>query len=150
MLSLALVNYATLFFVIYGMMRINSHLNEQEVQFDEDEQTAQDYSIVIKNPTSDATNPDEWKSFFENKFANTHVTCCTVAKDNHALVKALVRRREILQKIKWKLPQGMSLDEASLTMIALDLEQRQTILSRIKSVVVPDITRLFKQLVRIN
>ena len=133
------------------MIRINSHLKEQEVQFDEDEQTAQDYSIVIKNPPSDATNPEEWKSFFENKFGrNNHVTCCTVAKDNHTLLKELVRRREILQKIKWKLPQGTSLDEASLTMNAYDLEQRQTIFQRIKAVVVPDIIVLFKQLVRIN
>jgi hypothetical protein len=41
-LPLALVNYATLLFVMYGLMRINRHLKEQEIKFDEDEQTAQD------------------------------------------------------------------------------------------------------------
>ena len=48
--TLALVNYATMLLVVAGIMRINRHLKEQEVAFDEDEQTAQDYSVVIKNP----------------------------------------------------------------------------------------------------
>lgn len=41
-LPLAFVNYATLLVVMYGLMRINRHLKEQETKFDEDEQTAQD------------------------------------------------------------------------------------------------------------
>ena len=40
------------------------YLNRQAVIFDEDEQTAQDYSIVITKPPSDAIDPEEWRYFF--------------------------------------------------------------------------------------
>ncbi|KAL7538232.1 hypothetical protein ACHAXR_008380 [Thalassiosira sp. AJA248-18] len=154
-LPLATVNFATLLFVIYGMVRINRYLNEQEVKFDEDEQTAQDYSVVIRNPPPDATDPEEWKAFFDNNFGpNVHVTCCTIARDNHFFVRALVRRREILQRIKWKLQtlewELSPLDMPSLERISKDLEDSRGLFGRIKSLVLPDVPALFKQLVKIN
>eukprot|EP00580_Thalassiosira_gravida_P016537 CAMPEP_0201659950 /NCGR_PEP_ID=MMETSP0494-20130426/2690_1 /ASSEMBLY_ACC=CAM_ASM_000839 /TAXON_ID=420259 /ORGANISM="Thalassiosira gravida, Strain GMp14c1" /LENGTH=774 /DNA_ID=CAMNT_0048137655 /DNA_START=1861 /DNA_END=4185 /DNA_ORIENTATION=+ len=155
-LPLALVNYATLLFVIYGMSRINRHLKEQEVKFDEDEQTAQDYSIVVKNPPPDATDPGEWKAFFEGAVAaefgpeGAHVTCCTIARDNYLLVRALVRRREIMQKLKWKIPPGATLDLPSLTAIANAIEEKRNLIDRVKCLVVPDVPALLCQLEGIN
>ena len=40
-------------------------------QLDEASQTAQDYSIMVMDPDPDATDPDEWREFF-NRFG--HVT----------------------------------------------------------------------------
>ncbi|KAL3776039.1 hypothetical protein HJC23_009665 [Cyclotella cryptica] len=150
-LPLAFVNFATLLVLMYGLLRINHHLKEQEIKFDEDEQTAQDYSIVVKNPPIDAIEPDEWKDFFDTKFGpDIHVTCCTIARDNYLLVRALVLRREILQKLKWKLPPGTELDIASLAVIVNDLKEKRTALTRMKSMMTQDIPELFIQLNRIN
>jgi hypothetical protein len=44
--SLALVNYITLFVVTCGLLRINRHLKQHEIKFDEDEQTAQDCKTI--------------------------------------------------------------------------------------------------------
>lgn len=174
-LMLALVNYATLVCVMYGLWRISCHLKAQEVKFDEDEQTAQDCkykcaivfdiiatlthnialfsldSIVIKNPPPDATDPNEWKTFFDKKFGpDVHVTCCTIARDNYQLVQALVTRREILQRLKWKLPCGARLDVGSLAINAHDIRARRGVFGKLKAVVVSDVPELFKQLVSIN
>ncbi len=62
------------------------------------EQTAQDYSIVVKDPNPDATDPEEWRTFFEAHFGP--VTYVTVALNNGELLKALATRRGILEKIK--------------------------------------------------
>jgi hypothetical protein len=108
-------------------------------------------SIVIKNPPPDATNPDEWKTFFDTNFGpDIHVTCCTVARDNYQLVQALVARRVILQKLKWKLPAGNRLDIGSLAINAHDIRERRGLFDRLKSLVVPDVPELFKELVNIN
>lgn len=38
--------------------------DKQMVSMDESVQTAQDYSVVVIDPTPDATDPDEWEQFF--------------------------------------------------------------------------------------
>lgn len=87
-----MVNFGALIFVVLGSILLNRYLHHMEVQFDEDEQTAQDYSIIINNPPSDATDPAEWREYFKVAF-DAHVTGCTVAVDNDILVKTLVERR---------------------------------------------------------
>ena len=87
-----MINFAALIFVIFGSYAMNRYLRHMEVQFDEDEQTAQDYSIIINNPPDDATDPEEWKEYFKAAF-DAHVTGCTVAVDNDILVRTLVERR---------------------------------------------------------
>mmetsp|Transcript_35507 Transcript_35507/g.71980 ORF Transcript_35507/g.71980 Transcript_35507/m.71980 type:complete len:256 (-) Transcript_35507:3885-4652(-) len=70
-----MVNYGTLIFVILAILVLNAYQRKQEILFDEDELTAQDYSVVIANPPPDATDPEEWKGFFADKF-DAHVTVC--------------------------------------------------------------------------
>eukprot|EP00546_Thalassionema_frauenfeldii_P014586 CAMPEP_0178929534 /NCGR_PEP_ID=MMETSP0786-20121207/20660_1 /TAXON_ID=186022 /ORGANISM="Thalassionema frauenfeldii, Strain CCMP 1798" /LENGTH=762 /DNA_ID=CAMNT_0020605815 /DNA_START=863 /DNA_END=3151 /DNA_ORIENTATION=- len=150
-LSLGLVNYFTLLVLIVGMALINHHLKQQEIKMDEDEQTAQDYSIVISNPPSDATDPDEWKRFFDTNFGSgVHVTCCTVGNDNHHLVRALVRRREILLKLKWALPPGASLDVSALDVVAMALGPERSMVDELKALVFPDVVELINQLRKVN
>jgi hypothetical protein len=113
-----MVNYAALIFVVLAAIALNRYLHYMEVQFDEDEQTAQDYSIIIDNPPPDATDPEEWKvcgiidaivdvlgcepltltwimvakEYFRTAF-DAQVTACTIAVDNDILVRTLVERR---------------------------------------------------------
>ena len=99
---------ATVLLLVIGLMCIRRRQDQLTVIFDEDEQTAQDYSINIHNPPQDAYLPIEWKTFFETAFANVgcKVTVCTVDVSNDAIVKRLVRRREVLRSLEIKLPHG--------------------------------------------
>jgi hypothetical protein len=69
-----------------------------EIVFDEEIQTASDYSIKISNPPKDALNPDEWRHFFK-PFASKNVTLVTVALDNAELINVLVQRRIFLKQL---------------------------------------------------
>jgi len=62
--ELGMVNYATVILFLIANACLGEYIRRQEVQFDEDEQTAQDYSIRISNPPHDATDPEEWRTFF--------------------------------------------------------------------------------------
>ena len=114
-----MVNLGTLFFLIIAFIFLNMYSSKMEEQFDEDEQTAQDYSMHVKNPPDDAYDPEEWKTFF-SQFG--HVTVCTTAINNDLLVKTLVQRREICQQIFELLPPGTDMSENNLTMIAAEAE----------------------------
>lgn len=100
-----MISYATLLFIMIGTIILNVYLTRMEVAFDEDEQTAQDYSILIANPPHDAKDPQEWHDYFKKAF-DAHVTACTVAVDNDLLVRTLVKRREILRRIELAVEPG--------------------------------------------
>ena len=99
-----MVNFGTTLLVLFGFVIIAFYLGHMEVQFDEDEQTAQDYSIAFRNPPIDAIDPQEWIDFLKEAFPECSITCCTVAIDNDKLVHSLIKRREILRAIKDLLP----------------------------------------------
>jgi hypothetical protein len=58
------VNLVVLFFLIVVLFLLSIYLGEREIRFDEDKITATDYSVIVKNPPSDAYDPDEWRDFF--------------------------------------------------------------------------------------
>lgn len=66
--QLGMVNYFTIILLMIATAFLGEYLRRQEIQFDEDEQTAQDYSIRITNPPPDATDPEEWRQFFMEQF----------------------------------------------------------------------------------
>ena len=140
------VNYATLIFVIIGTFFLNMYLKKSEVAFDEDEQTAQDYSIVIKNPPHDAKDPKEWRDFFDAAFG-AHVTACTVAVDNDLLVRCLVERREVLRKIEMLVEPGTSLDKLTLTRLGAKEERERSFMARIIAKVAPGLPELVARMV---
>ncbi len=92
-------NYASLLFIFVSILCLGYYSKRAEVRFDEDEQTAQDYSIAIKNPPADAYDPDEWNDYFW-KNHGTQMAVCTCALDNDLLVQALVKRRDTVYKSK--------------------------------------------------
>jgi hypothetical protein len=141
------INYATVLFIIVGIGGLSLYLNRQEVKYDEDEQTAQDYSIVIENPPHDATDAEEWRSFFLTKFDGAQVTTCTIAVDNDLLVRSLVERREVLRKLEMLVPPGTSLDTLTLAGIAAKQERFRRFWGQVLSMVSPGVPELFARLV---
>jgi len=93
------------------------------ITFDEDEQTAQDYSVQIHNPPGDAHDPNEWMEFFAQFDAT--VTCISICVNNDILVKALVERRERYLQLSRKLPYGTALDDNTVSLIAARCEKNR-------------------------
>ena len=87
-LQQGITNLVTLALIFIAMLFFNWYVRAKAIDFDEDEQTAQDYSILISNPPSDAYEPDEWKRFFHENF-DVQVTVCTVVVANDLLLQVL-------------------------------------------------------------
>eukprot|EP00977_Amphora_coffeiformis_P013122 scaffold3376_cov151-Amphora_coffeaeformis.AAC.2 len=141
------VNYATLILVLVGIFAFSIYLKIMEIRYDEDEQTAQDYSIVVENPPGDATNPKEWKKFFYDNFEGAHTTAITIAVDNDLLVRSLVQRREVLREIEMQVEPGTSMDTLTLAGIAAKEERSRRFLGRLMAMVIPGVPELFAKLV---
>jgi hypothetical protein len=77
--QLGAVNYITVILLFIATAALGEYLRRQEVQFDEDEQTAQDYSVRITNPPSDATDPEEWRRFFFERCDGAQVTVSSLS-----------------------------------------------------------------------
>lgn len=106
-------------FVFFWLQR------KAEIVFDEQQQTASDYSIKISNPPKDATDPAEWKQFLDRFAADSQgVTYCTVAIDNAKLLRKLVDRRKLLQKLSRKIPTIDVLDREVLA-AAVNIESEK-------------------------
>ena len=146
----SMINYATLIAVMVGTVLLNLYLQRMEVAYDEDEQTAQDYSVVIENPAGDATDPQEWHNFFRDSFDGAHVTACTVAVANDLLVRSLVERREKLRQIEMALEPGTSLDILTLARIAAKQERERRFFGNLKAKLSPGIPELFARVTVLN
>ena len=72
--QLGAVNYITVILMLVSTILLDGYLRRQEVVFDEDEQTAQDYSLRVTNPPPDATDPEEWRRFFMENCDGAQVT----------------------------------------------------------------------------
>jgi hypothetical protein len=142
-----MVNYATLLFLIVGTFILGVYLRKMAVAFDEDEQTAQDYSIVIANPPGDATDPEEWRQFFYDNFDGAHVTACTIGVDNDLLVKSLVERRELMRQLEMNLEPGTSLDTLSVANVAAQQEHKRRFFGNFMAKLAPGIPEFFSRIV---
>jgi hypothetical protein len=122
------------------------YLNRQAVKFDEDEQTAQDYSIVITKPPSDAIDPEEWRYFFAEQCDGARVTVCTCAVDNDLLIQTLVERREKMLLIQNGLPPGTSMDFLHLAYLAAKTERERTLMEKFLALFVSGMPEHFARL----
>lgn len=73
-----------------------------EIVFDEEIQTASDYSLKVSNPPRDALDPEEWRHFFK-PFAPNEIVMVTIAVDNSMLIETLVQRRKTLRQLHLRL-----------------------------------------------
>ncbi|KAL7539204.1 hypothetical protein ACHAXR_009091 [Thalassiosira sp. AJA248-18] len=147
--QVGIVNMASLGFILLAIMALSLYQRKKQIAFDEQEQTAQDYSIEIYNPPGDATEPEEWKEFFESRFGG-HLTCCTVTIDNDLLVKALAERREALFDIEEKLKEGATINTLTLSELAAKIEHGRHFFGRLKSRLSPGIPEMVGRLTVLN
>ena len=96
-----------LLFVFGGFFSLQKRA---EIVFDEEIQTASDYSIKVSNPPRDAMDPDEWRKFFK-PFANQNATMVTIAIDNSRLISTLIKRRKALKKLRDRLPDDIDMSD---------------------------------------
>lgn len=141
------LNFGVLIFILFGLFLLNHYLMKMEVIFDEDEQTAQDYTILVKNPPSNATDPEEWRNFFLNNLGATHVVAVTVAVDNDELVKKIVERRECMKRLELLLEPGTVLEMNNLAGIAARVERERGALESFQSLLSAGIPELFQRIV---
>ena len=144
--KVAMVNFGTVIFVIVCYMLMGFYLDKQTVRFDEDEQTAQDYSVVISNPPGDAIDPEEFRSFFAENCDGARVTVCTCAVANDLLIQTLVTRRKILRSIAESLPPRSSMKFLDLARLAAKTENERTLMQRFLALFVPGIPGKFEKL----
>eukprot|EP00571_Detonula_confervacea_P000752 CAMPEP_0172323196 /NCGR_PEP_ID=MMETSP1058-20130122/48111_1 /TAXON_ID=83371 /ORGANISM="Detonula confervacea, Strain CCMP 353" /LENGTH=1558 /DNA_ID=CAMNT_0013039143 /DNA_START=34 /DNA_END=4710 /DNA_ORIENTATION=- len=147
--QVGIVNMASLGFILLAIAALSLYQRRKQIIFDEQEQTAQDYSIEISNPPADSTEPEEWKEFFESRFSG-HLTCCTVTIDNDLLVKALAERREVLFEIEEKFKEGATLNTLTLSELAAKIEHGRQFLGRFKSRLSPGVPELVGRLTVLN
>lgn len=149
---LGLINYATLVFLVISVyFLLDVHLDRETVTFDEDEQTAQDYSLLIKNPPPGATDPDEWRKYFEDTFPGVKVVAVTCNVNNDLLIKSLVRRREVLRRMELQLDHGTNMGIDNLALLAAqEQENRGKYLGPIKGLISPSLPELLSRLVALN
>ncbi len=147
-LMLAGSNFATVCVMVICILLLGMYMKKEEVRFDEDEQTAQDYSIQIKNPPPDAKEPDEWREFFRNNF-DAEVIVCTCAVENDLLVKCLVERREAIRTIL-SLQPGESMELLDIAKKAASIERDRNMFGRLMATVVPGIPEYYTRLVALK
>jgi len=73
---------------------------------DAQEQTAKDYSIIVRDPPGDSKDLGEWIQFFKTATGRSQeepsdIVYITLALDNSNLLKACVKKRTILKEL-WK------------------------------------------------
>jgi len=90
--------------------------------YDKGEQTAVNHTLLINNPPHDATSPEEWRNYFLASFQGAHVTCCTVVMDNDLLMRCLIKRREVMTKIRARLPPDIPQTYNELARVAAEVE----------------------------
>ena len=85
-------------FFFIGILIMNVKIQKiVEKELDEEVQTAQDYSVVVNDPTDDSDDPDEWMKFFSDFGTVRYIT---VTKCNDELIQLLYTKKLLLQRLK--------------------------------------------------
>ena len=106
------LSFLSLLLVFFGIGYFSFHvLKKREIQLDESVQTTADYTVKVENPPKDARDAKEWGTFF-SQFG--HVTCCTVALDNGELVRALLKKRNLIENLSQLLPPGVMFNKHNI------------------------------------
>ena len=148
-MDVGIYNLASLGWIFLALSALTIYQRRKERQLDEKALTAQDYSIEVWNPPEDATEPEEWRDFFESRFGG-HVTCCTVTIDNDLLVKTLAERREVIAMLEEKVREGSMLNTMKLSELAAKIEHGRKFLGNLKSRINPGIPELTGRLTVLN
>lgn len=116
-----------------------------EVVLDEQVQTASDYSVKVNNPPPDATNPHEWRQFF-NQYAcdqGKGVVLVTIALNNANLIRALVQRRRNLKALSNLLPLGTDMTDRPTLLNLVVLSENSWLATLTCGLLQPNIRQLW-------
>ncbi|TYZ69323.1 hypothetical protein PybrP1_004060 [[Pythium] brassicae (nom. inval.)] len=108
-IDLVTLGILTLYTIVVGLAQ-----ERTKAFIDEQQQTAADYSIVVKDPNRDAWSPDEWEAFFR-QFGP--VKFVTVAVDNHRLLSALAHKRYMEDMLRMESTDRAATDAALATAV---------------------------------
>eukprot|EP00557_Chaetoceros_sp_GSL56_P010713 CAMPEP_0176478664 /NCGR_PEP_ID=MMETSP0200_2-20121128/1309_1 /TAXON_ID=947934 /ORGANISM="Chaetoceros sp., Strain GSL56" /LENGTH=987 /DNA_ID=CAMNT_0017874621 /DNA_START=38 /DNA_END=3001 /DNA_ORIENTATION=- len=97
-LRVGMINYAVIILLVVITFLFSIYQAKKQVIFDENQVTASDYSIRVKNPPKDATDPDEWEAFF-SKYDSKGIAIVTILLNNAPLLRALLRRRTLRKNL---------------------------------------------------
>jgi hypothetical protein len=86
-------DFIMMLFVSCTLLYLGYQQNKEAEELDLQEQTAQDYSVIIEDPNPECIDPDEWKEFFESRFGPVFMV--SVCLDNGALIKLFKQKRFI-------------------------------------------------------
>jgi hypothetical protein len=142
-----MVHFGVLCIVLVGLFILNRYLMMMEAIYQADEQSAENYTVVIKNPPDDATDPDEWRNFFMKNLGVAHVVVVTVAVDNDHLVKKLVERRENMKMMELLLEPGTVLEMNNLAGIAAKVDRTRGAFDSFLAIFIPGVPELFRRIV---
>ena len=124
-----LFSYVASMLLLCGMGVFFWKQDAVEVILDEDVQTASDYSIKVSTPPPDATDPEEWRQFF-NQYAceqeGKGVVLVTIALNNAELIQALVERRRKLMALSKLLPDDTDMTDMSMVLQQVTLLSPET------------------------
>ena len=142
-----MISLASLCLMCLGILVLSRYLKRREEQFDEENTTAQDFSIQVLHPPTKENDPEVWKKYFEKKF-NAHVTCCTITIENDDLIDTLVQRRILFAKIRKAITSKYkSKDTKDLLQIADKLRSERTCFQRVWSSIIKGIPERIQELV---
>mmetsp|Transcript_35932 Transcript_35932/g.83825 ORF Transcript_35932/g.83825 Transcript_35932/m.83825 type:complete len:799 (+) Transcript_35932:803-3199(+) len=119
---MGLVNYGTMIWVTIAMYLFFFVIQKKLYkEYDDTHLTTSDYAIEVKNPPKRAVDPNEWKDFF-TQFSEKFVSSVTVVINNRDLVRTLVKRRLLLEQLKFMLPRGVDIKNIELLRSAIQKE----------------------------
>jgi hypothetical protein len=104
-------SFVVMLFVVLSTYVFFKVARKKEKFLDESQQTTSDYSVVVRNPPTDAKDAEEWKELF-GKFG--HVTAITIAYDNEELVAQLMLRRSNISHLEDLMPPGEAVNPKKL------------------------------------
>jgi len=92
-----LLDLSALVVLVVGLVVTFVLQDREALALDGAKHTAKDFSLVVEDPSPDASDPDEWKDFFSQWGRVAYVT---IAKSNGPLLKLLTQRRELQQHLE--------------------------------------------------
>jgi len=100
-----MLNYCAVWMLIILTALYGFYQSQRAIKFDEDKVTCSDYSILVRNPPKDATDPEEWRNFFTTFDEDEKgITCCTIILNNQDLLRKLILRRNLREELRTWLP----------------------------------------------
>jgi len=107
-----MINYVSIIFMILSLLCLGYYHKRIQRRNDDQEISATDYSIYVKNPPPDARDPQLWRDFF-NRFEsdNKQVVAITIELKNQKLINALLQRRRIRKQLHFLLGSQINLDD---------------------------------------